>query len=461
MVGEMAEQKYRTKPVSTSGMPPGIPFIVGNEAAERFSFYGMRAILAIFMTEHLLGRGGQLDTMTDVQARYWMAIFIAATYGFPFIGAIVADALWGKYDTIIRLSIVYCLGHVALALDDTRVGLFTGLTLIAIGAGGIKPCVSAHVGDQFGTTNQKLLPRVFSWFYFSINFGAVLSQALTPLLLKHYGPHVAFAVPGVLMGVATLTFWAGRRRFAHIPPGGRQFVRETFSREGLSVIGRLAIIYAFVAMFWALFDQTTSAWVLQAKQLDRVFLGVEWLPAQPQAANPFLVLLFIPLFSYVIYPAIDRVFTLTPLRKISIGLFITVLAFLVPAYLEIRLDAGAKPNIGWQFLAYAIMTSAEIMVSITCLEFSYTQAPKRMKSLVMGLFLASVTLGNLFTAAVNLIIENPDGSASLEGASYYLFFSGTMLVTAILFVPIAMWYKGKTYIQEDESPPEAELEPVA
>lgn len=446
----MATTKYRTVPLDTDRMPPGIPYIVGNEAAERFSFYGMKAILAVFMTGHLLDTTGQLDTMSKEESLVWIHMFVAATYGFPLLGAVVSDALWGKYRTIVRLSIVYCLGHLALALDDTRVGLFIGLSLIAIGAGGIKPCVSAHVGDQFGAKNEGFLPRVFSWFYFSINFGAVLAQALTPLLLEHFGPHVAFGVPGVLMAIATLSFWAGRKKFTHIQPTGKRFFRESISREGLAALGKLAIIYVFVAMFWALFDQTASAWVLQAKELDPHFLGFEWLPAQPQAANPILVLAFIPLFSYGVYPTMDKVFKLTPLRKISIGLFVTVFAFLIPAHVENLLAAGNKPSIGWQFVAYVILTAAEIMVSITCLEFSYTQAPKKMKSLVMGLFLFSVTLGNLFTAGVNEIIQNPDGSSKLAGADYYYFFSGAMLLTAVLFVPVAMRYKERRYIFGDD-----------
>ena len=169
--------------------------------------------------------------------------------------------------------------------------------------------------------------------------------------------------------------------------------------------------------------------------------------------TPILVLLFIPLFSYVIYPALDRVFKLTPLRKIAIGLFVTVPAFLIPAYLEMQLGAGHKPNIGWQFVAYVIMTAAEVLVSITCLEFSYTQAPKKMKSLVMGLFLGSVVFGNLFTAIVNVVIENPGGGSSLAGASYYLFFAAVMLVTAVLFIPVALRYKERTYIHEAEGEP--------
>lgn len=449
----MAAAQYRTAPLETDRMPPGIPYIVGNEAAERFSFYGMKTILAIFMTEHLMSRSGQLDPMSEADAKVWIHVFVLLTYGFPLLGSIVSDAFLGKYRTIMLLSVVYCLGHLALALDETRLGLFLGLGLIALGSGGIKPCVSAHVGDQFGVKNEHLLSRVFGWFYFSINFGAMASTALTPVLLREYGPHVAFGVPGVLMAVATLCFWAGRNHFAHLPPKGKAFLREALSGEGLRAIGKLSVIYAFVAMFWALFDQTASAWVLQAKRLDLELLGITILPEQPQALNPVLVLIFIPLFSYVLYPFIDKFFRLTPLRKIGLGLFVTVPAFLIPAYVELQLDAGHTPSIGWQLLAYVVLTAAEIMVSITCLEFSYTQAPKSMKSLVMGFFLMSVMLGNLFTALVNLFIQNPDGSSKLAGAAYYLFFSGMMLITAIAFVPYAMRYTEKRYIHGDEREP--------
>ena len=113
------------------------------------------------------------------------------------------------------------------------------------------------------------------------------------------------------MLIATLTFRAGRHRFVHIPPGGMRFIRETFSSIGLGALGRLCVIYLFVAMFWALFDQTGSAWVLQAQQMDRMLFGVEILPAQIQAANPLLVMLLIPLFAYVVYPALHRVWRLT------------------------------------------------------------------------------------------------------------------------------------------------------
>lgn len=433
-------------------MPPGIPYIVANEAAERYSYYGMRAILVIFMTRFLMSTQGGLDVMTDEQAKTWFHGFVTAVYFFPIVGAILSDAYLGKYRTILSLSLVYCLGHLALALDDTRAGLALGLGLIAVGSGGIKPCVSAHVGDQFGHTNAHLLPKVFGWFYFSINVGALASILFAEPLLHRFGPSVAFGVPGVLMALATIFFWMGRHKFVHIPPGGMRFLREVLSADGLKALGKLFIIYVFIAMFWALFDQQGSAWVLQARRMDRHFI-LDWDPSQAQWLNPALVLLFIPLFTRVVYPLFDRFWPLTPLRKISLGLFVTVPAFLLPAWLEARLDAGESVNIIWQLGAYIIMTTAEILVSITALEFSYTQAPKRMKSLVMGAFLMSVSIGNLFTAAVNYFIQNPDGTSKLDGPSYYLFFAGAMAVTAILFVPVAVLYKERTYIQ-DEAPAE-------
>jgi POT family proton-dependent oligopeptide transporter len=446
----MSGSNYRTAPVATSRLPAGIPFIIANEAAERFSFYGMRAVLVVFMTQYLLGADGMPDGMGEAEAKGWFHLFVSAVYFTPLLGALLSDGMLGKYRSIILLSLVYCLGHLALAIDHTRMGLAIGLGLIAVGAGGIKPCVSAHVGDQFGRSNGFLLSRVFSWFYFSINLGAFVSMLATPWLMKSYGASLAFAVPGVLMLLATLVFWSGRYRFVHIPPAGLSFVRETFSANGLSTLGRLSLIYVFVAVFWALFDQTGSAWVLQAQHMDRYLFGMEVLPAQIQAANPLFVMLLIPLFSYVVYPAIDRVWQLTELRKMAIGMFITVLAFAIPTWIQVQIDQGGTPSIAWQLLAYVVLTSAEVMVAVTCLQFSYTQAPRTMKSFVMAFFMMSIAAGNLFTSAVNFFIRQEDGSSKLAGAEYYEFFTLLMLVTAILFMLAARFYKGAAYLHEEQ-----------
>jgi POT family proton-dependent oligopeptide transporter len=404
---------YRTTPTDTAGMPPGIPYIIGNEAAERFSYYGMRTILTIFMVRYLsLMSDTVMPAMSKAEAQEHYHTFSSWVYFFPIVGAIVADAFTGKYRIIIWVSVLYCLGHLALAFMgggglSAETWLWLGLFLIALGSGGIKPCVSAHVGDQFGQRNQHLMEKVYQWFYFAINFGSTLSTLLTPWLLEWYGPHVAFGVPGVLMAIATLMFWLGRNQYIHVPPGGTSFLAEVFSRDGILTILRLALVYLCIAVFWALFDQTSSAWVLQAEDMNLRWLGLDWLPSQIQVLNPILVMAMIPLFQFVVYPAIDRVFRLTPLRKIGLGLFLMAAGFGLSAVVQGWIDGGSRPSVAWQFVAYCIVTAAEIMVSITGLEFSYSQAPKTMKSVIMAVWLLSISLGNYVTAAVNHWIQVP------------------------------------------------------
>ena len=403
----------RTTPSDTTGLPKGIPYIIGNEVAERFSFYGMKTILTIFMFQYLwLMDSSPVEQMSELTASKHYHSFSSWVYVTPFLGALLADAFFGKYRVILWLSIVYCIGHACLAFmgvfGDAAIWFAVGLGIICLGAGGIKPCVSAHVGDQFGPNNQNLLTQTFNWFYFSINFGAFTSTLLTPLLLLKYGPHWAFGVPGVLMALATFTFWLGRNKFIHVPAKSDSFFSEVFSPVGLRTLLRLVPLYILVAFFWALFDQTGSSWIFQSIDMDRNIFGIEVLPSQVQAINPVLILILVPLFSLVVYPAINKVIPLTPLRKIGAGLFLTAAAFAIIAVIQISIDGGARPNIGWQLLAYLVITAAEVMVSIVCLEYSYTQAPKTMKSIIMATFFLSVWLGNQMVSVINGFLEVPD-----------------------------------------------------
>jgi POT family proton-dependent oligopeptide transporter len=405
-------QSIRTVPLDSSSMPPGIPYIIGNEAAERFSFYGMRAILVVFMTKYLWLMDGQVgNPMSDAEATERYHQFVGLVYLTPFLGALLSDIFLGKYRTIMLLSVLYCAGHAALACMGTvgysQAWLLAGLLMICLGSGGIKPCVSAHVGDQFGAKNQHLLSKIYNWFYFSINFGSFFSTLLTPWLLEWYGPHWAFGVPGVLMAIATFMFWLGRKKFIHVPASGLKFFRELFSREGLVSLAKLVPLFIFIALFWALYDQTGSSWVLQAEHMNLDFMGMTWLPSQIQAINPILILLYIPLFTFIVYPLIHKIFPLTPLRKIGIGMFLVAASFALIMQIQTWIDAGQRPSVAWQLLAFVIITAAEIMISIVGLEFSYTQAPKNMKSLVMAFYLSAVFLGNIFTAEINRFIQIP------------------------------------------------------
>jgi|TARA_B100000902_G_scaffold38507_1_gene45864 POT family proton-dependent oligopeptide transporter len=437
---------YLTKPRKTNSMPKGIPYIIGNELAERFSFYGMKCILIIFMTQYLINDNNALDPMSDTEATKWYHLFTSAVYFTPIFGALLSDVFIGKFKTILLLSIIYCFGHLSLAIDETRFGLIIGLSLISIGAGGIKPCVSAHVGDQFGKTNSILLTKVFSWFYLSINMGAFISTLLTPYLLHNYGPWLAFGIPGLLMFIATYIFWLGRHVFIHIPPKGLAFFKKIVSKESMYSISKLSIIYIFIAIFWSLFDQTGSTWVLQAENLNRNWLGINWYSSQIQSINPIMILIFAPLFSYYLYPKLNKITNLTDLKKISMGLFLAVPSFIIIGFVEKWIELGYTPSIGWQVFAYIILTASEVLVSITCLEFSYTQAPNFMKSLIMGFFLLSVSIGNIFTVWINsfMIANNITYSQS-----YFNFYAFLMLVTALLFLLVVKFYRPNYYIHSE------------
>ncbi|SEL86175.1 proton-dependent oligopeptide transporter, POT family [Pseudoxanthomonas sp. GM95] len=198
-------------------LPRQIPFIIGNEGCERFSFYGMRNILTSFLIGTLLLYAPEADRAA--MAKDVFHSFVIGVYFFPLLGGWLADRYFGKYNTVLWFSLIYCAGHACLAIfEDHRQGFYTGLFLIALGSGGIKPLVVSFVGDQFDQSNKHLARMVFDAFYWIINFGSFFAALLTPILLRSHGPAVAFGVPGVLMLIATIVFWLGRKRYVHVPP---------------------------------------------------------------------------------------------------------------------------------------------------------------------------------------------------------------------------------------------------
>jgi POT family proton-dependent oligopeptide transporter len=277
--------------------------------------------------------------------------------------------------------------------------------MVAFGTGGIKPCVSTNVGDQFTSKNAHLIERAFSWFYMAINWGSSISIWFCPILLNRYGPKLAFGMPAAMMFVATLVFWLGRKKFVVVPPAGKAWFKDVFSAEGGKLVVNLIVVYFFVACFWMLWDQSNgNTWTLQAQSSlmnKNLGFGIKVLPAQIQVVNGIFIIALIPVFTYVIYPFCARFFEVTPLRRIGAGLFTVAASFLIVGWIEARIQSGHSVSAWWQILAYVVLTASEILVSITALEFSYKQAPLRMKSFIMALFLLSISLGNFMIAGVN------------------------------------------------------------
>jgi proton-dependent oligopeptide transporter, POT family len=521
-------------PKKSNKMPAAIPYIVGNEAAERFNYYGLRAILTTFMVAQFYNPTGSTDPAVmqaaEATANAKTHDFVAMSYLLPMFGGMVSDWFWGKYKTILYLSIVYVIGNIALAVSVNSEMIFTSaLMLIALGAGGIKPCVSANVGDQFDESNQHLISKAFSAFYAAINGGSLLSILMIPYLKAHYGPQVAFGVPAIAMMIATAFFYAGRNKYVKVPPKGDsnklvilltafgtllasylifdKFSKEIFGSnfqggtgpilgawglmiiavalifkkqwfakpgnfiginlyallnggfanaakeyseetiEGIKSVWRIFSVFAFVPIFWALWDQSQSEWVVQAQKMDLNFLGIQWQAEQISFVNAGFILAFIPLFNFVVFPILEKMgVKVTPLRKLGAGFVITALSFVVISIIQGWIDAGQTPNIGYQIAAFVVLTAGEVLVSITCLEYAYTQAPPSMKSTIMASYLLTVTLGNVLVSIIQNNIKAGGFFAQFHGAGFFWLFTGICAANAIVFMLISPRIKEKSYI---------------
>ena len=526
---------------SAERMPPGIPFIIANELAERFSYYGINSILTVYMV-HQLHFG-------EAQATIWQSLFKFGAYFFPFFAAILADVFWGKFKTIMFLALFYCAGCTVVAMVNGPSALGFGLFLTAFGTG-IKSCVSTNVGDQFTTKNQHLIPKAFSYFYFSINLGSSVSIFMCPIWLETYGPKVAFGIPALMMLLATVVFWAGRARFTVVPPAMKKnqnrgalafalcfapvlvltgwvfyvagkfgplaavatllsqmalviwlslntglrrslpaeliaWLEQSFTGESLKLVLRLGFIYyIFIAIFWSLWEQSNGqTWTLQATSdlmdkhifsflagtpvllLQAVFgalvlglayglysfireifpipvltIGVslilaaaalyfglpampslpsyEILPAQMTVMNGFFILAMIPIFTMGVFPLWQRFFKITALRKICVGLFVIGGSFAIIAWIEDRIMHGHLVSAWWQVLAYGVLSASEVLISITALEFAYSQAPLKMKSFMMAaMYLFSVSVGQAFTIQVNTSMVKPLEASGIQAGA--------------------------------------------
>lgn len=316
----------------------------------------------------------------ESSAVYIFHTFSCLVYFFPLLGSILADGWLGKYRTILYLSLVYALGTVflsasAIPLFNIPTKLFTwiGLLLIAIGTGGIKPCVSAFGGDQFKLPEQiKAFAVFFQLFYAAINAGSLISTLITPILRENvecFGEEdcysLAFGVPTILMIVSIVIFVSGQRLYVINEPTGR--LNQTLKcmghgiykkiKEGRSdpkdhwldyaqpkygtqmvkeikVLLRILVLFIPMPMFWALYDQQGSRWTFQATRTDPQVGEMHIKPDQLQFLNPLLIIIFIPLFKYIIYPLMKHCDIRRPLQKMGIGGVLIMCSFIVSGMIE-------------------------------------------------------------------------------------------------------------------------------
>ena len=464
------------KPV-VSRWPPQIKYIVGNEACERFSYYGMRSVLAGYITGAVLtseARSGGLGLSND-SATEIIHTFVFANYFLPLLGAWLSDKVIGRYNTIFWFSLFYCAGHGVLACTDL-IGdvhgklwlLYAGLALIAFGSGGIKPCVTAFMGDQFKPEQSHLLQKAYGAFYWSINIGSFFSFLVIPWFKNHYGYGIAFGVPGIFMAIATFIFWLGAKYYVRVLTSretknagffqvmfstltsprfpGQKFweaARTRFSEKEVDAaksVLPILWVFALVPVFWSLFDQTNSTWVLQGeKMVPANVLGVNIGAEQMQSTNPLIVMILVPVFTLLIYPRIGRF--AAPLKRMAYGMFLASASYLVVAVLQKQIEDGAQLSILWQTVPYVILTAAEVLLSTTGYEFAFREAAPEMKSSIMSFWLLTIAFGDLLVVAVTKCFASATNESASVSTDRFLLYAGMTFVVAILFSLVAKTYK--------------------
>uniref|UniRef100_A0AAX7VHT4 Solute carrier family 15 member 1 n=1 Tax=Astatotilapia calliptera TaxID=8154 RepID=A0AAX7VHT4_ASTCA len=604
-------KKPKKRSATIFGYPLSIFFIVVNEFCERFSYYGMRAVLVLYFKYFLKWDEDFATTIYHT--------FVALCYLTPILGAIVADSWLGKFKTIVYLSIVYTVGQVVMAIsaiqditDTNKDGTpdnmtlhvalsMLGLFLIALGTGGIKPCVAAFGGDQFEDHQEKQRSTFFSIFYLSINAGSLISTLITPILrAQTCGIHIqqecyplAFGVPAALMVVALIVFIVGSPMYIRNPPQGNIIVKvckcigfavknrfrhrssqypkrdhwmdwaeEKYDKLLIAQVKmalKVLFLYIPLPMFWALFDQQGSRWTFQATTMNGNFATSL---SSHQTVNPILILILVPVMDTLIYPLIAKCFNFTPLRRITVGMFLAALAFVAAALLQIQIDKtlpdfpsstesqvkfinmvnrdlqiqadnktislkgfgfddmtskpekgenairvlngfgsdlnvtvrdkvfnftilihmklgfgssytliipstftfgemnikavmDMKPNsvhMAWQIIQYFLMTTGEVVFSVTGLEFSYSQAPSNMKSVLQAGWLLTVAVGNIIVLIV------AEAATLNDQWAEYILFASLLVLVCIIFAIMAYFYTytdpTKIEAQFDEMEPE-------
>lgn len=438
--------------------PTALWFIFWGEFAERCSYYGMRAILMLYLT-------GALH-FTDTTAGPIYSTFKMACYFLPLLGGYLADRWFGRYWTIVGFSVPYVLGHFILGIED-HTALFIALALLAGGSGVIKPNISTLMGqtyDQQRPGNERLRSAAFLWFYFSINIGALISQFAMPMLRTNYGYAIAFQFPAWLMVISLIVFASGKRHYAketlqhhRLTPEERKLQWQT--------LWRLFGIFALVVLFWVGYEHNDTLWI--AFNRDYVdltlpfplpFLGDRIDADQLQFLNALFVIILVPTFNIVFGRLDPQVKIFTPMRKVLAGFIFTAAGITFMAVAGFLAQAtSAKVSMFWPAMAYIVLTFGEVLVYGTMLELAYSAAPKSMKGFITACFLLTNTLGNF----INIVWMPMYGGSLTDPVSargplmpgpFFAITAGMAVAAAIIFTFI-----GKRFERAQKEQAEAGL----
>jgi len=411
--------------------PKGLYLLFFVEMWERFSYYGMRALLVLYMVNAL--------QFSSEKAGSVYGTYTGLVYLTPLLGGYLADRYIGARKSILIGGILMALGHFAMAFPPLPF-FYTALGLLILGNGFFKPNISTVVGQLY-EKNDPRKDSAFTIFYMGINLGALFSPFVCGYLGEKIDWHLGFAAAGVGMVLGLIIYvWGQKKLLGDIglrparKPKDKNVKEEPLTREEKDRIAAIFILAFFVIFFWSAFEQAGSSLTLFADQsTNRVLPFINWeMPTSWfQSVNPLFIILLAPIFSGMwINLAENGREPSTPV-KMAIGLGLLSIGFVVMIAAAAVFEQSGLVGLGWLLGAYFLHTLGELCLSPVGLSVVTKLAPARFASLMMGTWLASSALANLVGG---LFAGNYD---TMNHVEFFMIPTATSAIAGLLLLILA------------------------
>jgi POT family proton-dependent oligopeptide transporter len=386
------------------GHPRALAYLFTTEMWERFSYYGMRALLVLYMVKYLFTPQSSTEVLGLASFKHGLEFVFgplapqplaSQIYGFytglvyltPIFGGLVADRVLGQRRTVIIGATLMAIGHFMMAFEHL---FLVALGFLILGNGAFKPNISTQVGSLYPPGDRRR-DRAFSIFYVGINLGAFLAPLICGTLGEELGWHYGFMAAGIGMTIGLIIYLAAT---PHLPRDAfekRAAPDATLDAKAWQSIAALLLLFAPVSLFWATYEQQGNTITLWADQFtDRHFLGGEIPVTWFQAFNPFMIFAFTP-FIIALWRW-QRESEPATSTKLAMGCLINALAYLVMVAAAWS-AGGGKASWLWLFFYFVVITVGELYLSPTSLSLVTKIAPKTLLSMMMGVWLATSFVG--------------------------------------------------------------------
>jgi POT family proton-dependent oligopeptide transporter len=386
------------------GHPRALAYLFTTEMWERFSYYGMRALLVLYMVKYLFTPQSSTEVLGLASFKHGLEFVFgplapqplaSQIYGFytglvyltPIFGGLVADRVLGQRRTVIIGATLMAIGHFMMAFEHL---FLVALGFLILGNGAFKPNISTQVGSLYPPGDRRR-DRAFSIFYVGINLGAFLAPLVCGTLGEELGWHYGFMAAGIGMTIGLIIYLAAT---PHLPRDAfekRAAPDATLDAKAWQSIAALLLLFAPVSLFWATYEQQGNTITLWADQFtDRHFLGGEIPVTWFQAFNPFMIFAFTP-FIIALWRW-QRESEPATSTKLAMGCLINALAYLVMVAAAWS-AGGGKASWLWLFFYFVVITVGELYLSPTSLSLVTKIAPKTLLSMMMGVWLATSFVG--------------------------------------------------------------------